>query len=164
MLNFTPESSALQWFRGMGNGSYSQFITSYLCHSFFLRGKSLHTLAPVWGPSWGRQSSLNFSTVSPSQALQFFMSCCSVGPFHGVQSFKNRLLHTPAWRTSMGCRCMFVRHWGSFWQLFTDTTPGAPLPCKPCHANLISASKLKGSRFVFLAVVLKKVKWKNFGR
>ncbi|KAK4822389.1 hypothetical protein QYF61_014159 [Mycteria americana] len=47
--------------------------------------------APAWGPSHGRQSSMNFSNMSPSHGLQFFMNCSSVGPFHGVQSFRNRL-------------------------------------------------------------------------
>ncbi|KAK4822676.1 hypothetical protein QYF61_019043 [Mycteria americana] len=46
----------------------------------------------AWGPSYRRQSSMNFSNVSPSHGLQFFMNCSSMGPFHGVQSFRNRLL------------------------------------------------------------------------
>lgn len=28
-----------------------------------------------------------------------------------------------------------VRHWGSFWQLLTETTPVAALLSKLCHAN-----------------------------
>ncbi|KAK4824286.1 hypothetical protein QYF61_013031 [Mycteria americana] len=48
--------------------------------------------APAWGPSHGRQSSMNFSNMSPSHGLQFCMNCSSMGPFHGVQSFRNRLL------------------------------------------------------------------------
>ena len=35
---------------------------------------------------------MNFSNLSPSHRLQFFTNCSSVGPFHGVQSFRNRLL------------------------------------------------------------------------
>ena len=35
---------------------------------------------------------MNFSNVSPSHRLQFFINCSSMGPFHGVQSFRNRLL------------------------------------------------------------------------
>lgn len=67
--------------------------------------------------------------------------------------------------TSMGCRCVFVRHRGSFWQLLAEAIPVALLPCRPCHANLIGASKRKGSRFfLFLAVVLKKIKLNTFGR
>ncbi|KAK4828519.1 hypothetical protein QYF61_026941 [Mycteria americana] len=46
----------------------------------------------AWGPSHRRQSSTNFSNMSPSNGLQFFTHCSSVGPFHGVQSFRNRLL------------------------------------------------------------------------
>jgi len=47
---------------------------------------------PVWGPSCGRQSSMNFYNTSPSCRLQFFMNCSGVDPLHGVQSFRNRLL------------------------------------------------------------------------
>jgi len=48
---------------------------------------SSHTSsAPVWGPTHVRQSSMNFSK------LQFFTSFSSVGHFHWVQSFRNRLL------------------------------------------------------------------------
>jgi len=35
---------------------------------------------------------MNFSSVSPSHELQFFTNCPSMGPSHGVQSFRNRLL------------------------------------------------------------------------
>jgi len=35
---------------------------------------------------------MNFSNVSPSHRLQFFTNYPSMGPFHGVQSFRNRLL------------------------------------------------------------------------
>ncbi|KAK4824612.1 hypothetical protein QYF61_016881 [Mycteria americana] len=41
-----------------------------------------------WGPSHGRQSSMDFSNMSPSHGLQFFTNCSSVGPFHGVPSFR----------------------------------------------------------------------------
>jgi len=43
-------------------------------------------------PSHGRQSSMNYSNVGPSNGLPFFMSISSMGPFHRVQSFRNRLL------------------------------------------------------------------------
>lgn len=39
-----------------------------------------------------RQSSTNFSRMSPSYRLQLFMNCSSMGAFHRVQSFMNRLL------------------------------------------------------------------------
>jgi len=56
-------------------------------------GDSSHSApAPAWGPSYGRQFSTNFSNVSPSRGLQLFMNCPSMGPFHRVQSFRNRLL------------------------------------------------------------------------
>jgi len=48
--------------------------------------------APAWGPSLGRQSSTNFSTVGPSHGLQFCTNCPNVGPFHGVPCFRKRLL------------------------------------------------------------------------
>jgi len=35
---------------------------------------------------------MNFSNTSPSIGLPFFMNCTSVGPFHGVQSFRHSLL------------------------------------------------------------------------
>ncbi|KAK4830289.1 hypothetical protein QYF61_009492 [Mycteria americana] len=55
--------------------------------------RRLLTLFPCsMGDSHGRQSSMNFSNVSPSHGLQFFTNCSSVGPFHRVQSFRNRLL------------------------------------------------------------------------
>lgn len=43
---------------------------------------------PAWGPSHGRQSLK--SNVSASHRLQF-MNCFSPGPFHGTQSFRNKL-------------------------------------------------------------------------
>uniref|UniRef100_A0A663DWR7 Basal body orientation factor 1 n=1 Tax=Aquila chrysaetos chrysaetos TaxID=223781 RepID=A0A663DWR7_AQUCH len=62
-------------------------------HVAFAAPSSSHSsLAPAWGPSHGKQSSMNFSNVSPSHRLQFFTNCSSMGPFHGVQSFRNRLL------------------------------------------------------------------------
>jgi len=35
---------------------------------------------------------MSFSNVSPSHRLQFSINCSSVGPSHGAQSFRNRLL------------------------------------------------------------------------
>jgi len=35
---------------------------------------------------------MNFSNMSPSHRLPFFTNCSSVGPSHGLQSFRNRLL------------------------------------------------------------------------
>lgn len=53
---------------------------------------SQSSLAPVQGPSHGRQLSMNFSNISPSRGLQFFTNCSSTVSFHRVQPFKNRLL------------------------------------------------------------------------
>jgi len=55
--------------------------------------------APAWRTSHGRQSSMNFSNVSPSHRPQCFPNCPSVGPSHSVQSFRNRLLQHgfPMW-------------------------------------------------------------------
>jgi len=52
---------------------------------------SLSSPAPVWGPSHRRQLSINCSNVSPSHILLFFTNYSSMGPLHGVQSFRNRL-------------------------------------------------------------------------
>ncbi|KAK4831176.1 LOW QUALITY PROTEIN: hypothetical protein QYF61_015646 [Mycteria americana] len=43
----------------------------------------------AWGPTHGRQSSMNFSNVGPSHGLQFFTNCSSMGPFHRLQSLRN---------------------------------------------------------------------------
>jgi len=60
---------------------------------------------------------MNFSNVSPSHGLQLFTNCPSMGPFHGVQSFRNRLL----------------QH-------------GSPRGHKPCHQTCSSVgSSLHGS-------------------
>ena len=44
------------------------------------------------GPSQGLQFFMNFSNVGPSQGLQFFTNCSTMGPFPGLQSFRHRLL------------------------------------------------------------------------
>ncbi|KAK4830649.1 hypothetical protein QYF61_012492 [Mycteria americana] len=77
--------------RGMGVAVSSSHVVSAAPSS---SGKGLLTLfpAPEWGPSHERQSCTNFSNVSPSRGLQFFMDCSGMRPFHGVQSFRNRLL------------------------------------------------------------------------
>jgi len=73
-LNFTHEfSSPHEQHRGTGNGGCGQFITRRLCCSFLL------TLCPC-------------SSMDLSHRRQFCMNCSNVGPFHEVQSFRNRLL------------------------------------------------------------------------
>lgn len=75
----------------MRNGrSVWQFVTHNFCCCFFLRKSSLFP-APSWGHSQGRQSSINFSSGFPmgfssSQTPPIWVS------FHGIQSFRNRLL------------------------------------------------------------------------
>jgi len=59
--------------------------------------------APAWGPTHGRQSSMNFFSVGPSHGLQFFTDCSSMGPFHGAQSLRNRLLQRGS---SMGSQAL----------------------------------------------------------
>ncbi|KAK4820738.1 hypothetical protein QYF61_004419 [Mycteria americana] len=61
--------------------------------------------APAWGPCRGRQSSMNFSSTGSSHhRLQFFTNCSSVGPFQGVQSFRNRLLRVGPPRSHKSCQ------------------------------------------------------------
>lgn len=48
---------------------------------------SLPSSASVWGPS-----PTDFSKVSPSHGLMFFRKCSSMGSFHGMCSFRNKLL------------------------------------------------------------------------
>ena len=55
-------------------------------------GKGLLTVCSNMGFLPWRQFSMKFSNVSPSHGLKFFTNCSSVGPFHRVQSFRNRLL------------------------------------------------------------------------
>lgn len=70
--------------------SASQVVSAALLS---LGEDSLHSSpAPAWCLSHGRQSSMNFSNLSPSHRLQFFMSCSIVGSSRGIQSFRNRLL------------------------------------------------------------------------
>ncbi|KAM9590481.1 uncharacterized protein ACIBXB_005737 [Morphnus guianensis] len=70
------------------------FITRYflLLHPPQGQDSSHSSPAPAWGPTHGRQSSMNFSNVGPSHGLQPFTNCSSMGPFHGVQSFRSTLL------------------------------------------------------------------------
>jgi len=52
---------------------------------------SLHSsTAPAWSPSHRSQSSTNFSDVSPSLGLQFFVNCSSMHPSNRAQYFRSR--------------------------------------------------------------------------
>jgi len=50
------------------------------------------SLAPECGRAHGRQFSTNFSNVSSSHGLLSLTNCSSMGHFHRVQSFRNRML------------------------------------------------------------------------
>jgi len=72
-------------------------------HVVFAAPSSSHSSPPpLWGPSCGRQSSMNGSNVSPFHALQFLMSCSSVGPFpRGVVLWDQTApVWVPPWVTS----------------------------------------------------------------
>lgn len=74
-----------------GNGGCGQFLTYLL---LFPPWGGLLTFFPgfsVGSLSWEAVST-NFSNMNPSYRLQFFTNCFSVGPFHGVQSFRKGLL------------------------------------------------------------------------
>lgn len=69
-------------------GDCSQLTTCCFCCYFlltFLPCCSVKSLPQ-------RQSSTNFSNMSPSDMLQFFMNCSNVGTLHRMQPFRNRLL------------------------------------------------------------------------
>lgn len=51
-------------------------------------GREPLTPFPCSGLSHRRQSSTDVSNVNPFPGLQFFMSCSSMGPFHGKQPFR----------------------------------------------------------------------------
>lgn len=68
-----PSATPPKQGRGTGKRSSGQFITFHLCHSFLLM------LFP-------------WSSMGPLPQMQFFKNCSSLGPFHRVQSFRNRLL------------------------------------------------------------------------
>ena len=59
-----------QQHRGTGNGACSQFIMLSLPLLPPQEDDSSHS-SPAWGPSHGKQSSTNYSNMSPSHRLQF---------------------------------------------------------------------------------------------
>ncbi|KAK4830276.1 hypothetical protein QYF61_009369 [Mycteria americana] len=89
-LNFTPKfsTSSTPAMQRDGIGGCGQLITRCLSRSFLLRRRT-----PLALP-------LHQRGVPPTAdgppltlpTLQFFINCPSMGPFHGVQSFRNRLL------------------------------------------------------------------------
>jgi len=78
-----------------GDGEWGLWLvpTHCLCAaSSSAKDSSRSSPAPMWCPTHGKQSSINWSNVSHSHGLQISMNCPRVGPFHRVQSFRNRLL------------------------------------------------------------------------
>jgi len=53
---------------------------------------------------------MNFSNMSPSHGLQLFPNCSSVGPFPGVQSFRNRLLQSGSPMGSQALPANLLQH------------------------------------------------------
>jgi len=104
LLNSLP--SHPKWHRGMWNGGCGQLIAHCLCRSFLL------TLFPC-----SSVGSLPHETVLHAllqcesfPRLQFFTNCSSVGPFHGVQSFRNRLLQHESPTGSQVLPASLIRH------------------------------------------------------
>ena len=59
----------------------------------FLRGRTPHTLPQLQHEVLSRETALHdLPNMSPSHGLWLFMNCPTVSPFHGVPSFRNRLL------------------------------------------------------------------------
>ena len=84
---FIPKSTttpASKQRRGMGNGGCRQSMTAPLCHCFLI-------LFPC-------------SSMGTSFRLQSFKDCSSMIPFHGVQSFKNRLFQRWSPMEHRSCR------------------------------------------------------------
>lgn len=101
--------------RRTGNGGYCQFITFGVCCSFVL---TFFPCSSV-GLSYGSQSFINCPKVGPCRRLPFFINCSCVGPFHGLQSFRKRLLQ-PEFPTGCSscqktCPCEGYSPWGAMW-------------------------------------------------
>jgi len=74
---------------------------------------------------------MNFSKLSPSNGLQFFTNCSSVGPFHGVQSFRNRLLQCGLPMGSQVLPANLLQHGLLFpWGYMSCQKPA---PARACH-------------------------------
>jgi len=53
---------------------------------------------------------MNFSNVSPFHGLPFFTNCCTLGPFHRLQSFRNRLLQGGSVTESQALPANLLQH------------------------------------------------------
>jgi len=95
-LDFTPKFSTSSPRAAQGDGEWGLRSVHHTLSLLLLppqREDSSHSsAAPAWGPSDRRQSSMNFSCLSPSHGLQLFTNVPSVGPSYGVPTFRNRLL------------------------------------------------------------------------
>jgi len=67
-------------------------------------GSSHSAPDPAWGPSHGRQFSMNLPSMDLSHGLQLFTSCPTMGSSHGVQSFRSRLLQRGSPRGHKSCQ------------------------------------------------------------
>lgn len=78
--------------QGDGNGGCGQFLMLPL-PLLYPQGEdfSHSSSAPSCGSSHGRQFTTSYNTT-PSHRIRFFISCSSLGPFHGVQLLRIRLL------------------------------------------------------------------------
>ena len=79
--------------RHRGQGMWAVISSSHVVTA--APSSSHSSLAPVWGSSHGRQ---------------FFMNCSSLGPSHGVQSFRNRLLQCESPAGSQDLSANLLQH------------------------------------------------------
>ena len=81
-LSFTPIfSTSSLWVTQGGQGMGTAVSSSHVVCCFFLLAL---LCCSSMGSLPGRQSSMDFSTISPSHGLQSFTKCSSTGPFHKV--------------------------------------------------------------------------------
>lgn len=83
--------------------------------------------APVWDPSYGRQSSMDFSNVSPSQGQQFFTNCSSMAFLQGNKSCQQICFSTGSYlHGSAGAARNPLQHELS---IVSQPPSGSHLPC-----------------------------------
>jgi len=100
------------------------------------REDSSHSsLAPAWGPSHGRQSSMNVSKVSPSHRLQFFMNLLQCGSSAGSQVLPANLLQSG-----------LLSPWGySLLRASTCSSVGSCMGCRWISAPLWTSMGCRGT-------------------
>jgi len=81
LLIFSPSSPEV----AKGDGEWGPWSVNHMLSLLLLplqQEDSSHSApAPLWGPSHGKQFSMNCSNVGPSHRLQLFTNCPNVGPF-----------------------------------------------------------------------------------